>query len=84
MAKHENFKQGLIEAIKISGQMIIDNAEDIAGKTEYMTDLNISIDFDSSMRNIPEMTITRSHFPESEKIKHILDVYDNRKEQNDG
>lgn len=78
-----NFKEGLIEAIKVAGQMIIDSAEDIAGKTEHMSHLNISVDFDPEMRSIPEMTISRSHLPKIEKIEHILDTFTRKKEKPD-
>lgn len=74
--KTKNFKEGLIESIKIGGQMIIDNAEDIAGKTEYMSKLEISLDFDPEFNLIPEMTIIRSHYPSEEKVTHILDVFE--------
>lgn len=74
-----NYKEGLIEAIKVAGQMMIDNAEDIAGKTELMSSLNISVEFDPEMRSIPEMTIRRSHLPSVENIDRIFDIF-NKKE----
>lgn len=81
--KTENFKEGLIEAIKVAGQMIIDNAEDIAGKTEYISRLGISVDFDPEMQSVPELTITRSHLPSRENLEHILDVFAGKKENVD-
>ena len=71
----EHFKEGLIDAIKTAGQMIIDNAEDIAGKTENMSKLNILVDFDHEFNYFPEMTITRSHLPSQEKLHHIFDTF---------
>lgn len=47
VTKTKDFKNGLIEAIKVGGQMMIDNAEDIAGKTDYISDLSVTIDFGS-------------------------------------
>lgn len=76
-----NFKEGLIEAIKTAGQMIIDNAEDIAGNTKHMSHLNISVDFDPEFRSIPELTITRSHLPEIHKIEHILNTFTSTPEE---
>lgn len=78
-----NFKEGLIEAIKTAGQMIIDNAEDIAGKTEHMSHVNISVDFDPEMRCVPEVTIARSHLPTLDKLEHILDTFTGKKENSD-
>lgn len=81
--KKDNFKEGLIEAIKVAGQMIIDNAEDIAGKTEYMSNLNILVDFDPEMQSIPELTITRSHLPSRENLEHIFDTFKGKKANSD-
>lgn len=77
----ENFKQGLIESIKVAGQMIIDSAEDIAGKTELMTNLNVSVHFDPEMKYIPEVTIARSHVPDCEKIDRIFNAYYEREKK---
>ena len=79
---HKNFKAGLIESIKVAGQMIIDMAEDIAGKSDYISGLNVSVDFDPEFRSIPKITITRSHFPSREKLEYLLDVYDEEKKYN--
>ena len=71
----KNFKEGLIEAIKVAGQMIIDNAEDIAGKTEYMSYLDISVNFDPENGSIPELAIYRTHVPTYEQLDHINDAF---------
>ena len=75
---HKNFKAGLIESIKVAGQMIIDMAEDIAGQSDYIYGLNVSVDFDPEFRSIPKITITRSHVPSVEKLEYLLDVYDGK------
>ena len=74
--KPNNFKRQLIESIKIAGQMMIDKAADIAGECEYVSDLNVSFEFDPEFRSIPEMTIRRSHLPSKEKMEHLLAVMD--------
>lgn len=76
----ENFKEGLIAAIKVAGQMIIDNAEDIAGKTEFMSYLDISVNFDPENGSIPELNIYRSHLPSREKIKHIINIFNGKED----
>lgn len=79
---HKNFKTGLIESIKVAGQMIVDMAEDIAGKSDYISGLNVSVDFDPEFRSIPKITITRSHVPSIEKLEYLFNVYDWKKEYN--
>ena len=79
---HKNFKAGLIESIKVAGQMIIDMAKDIAGQSDYISGLNVSVDFDPEFRSIPKITITRSHAPSTEKLEYLFNVYDGEKEYN--
>ena len=74
--KTKDFKNGLIEAIKVGGQMMIDNAEDIAGKTDYISNLSVTIDFDPEFGSIPKMTIRRSHLPNPEQLDHIFASFD--------
>lgn len=81
---HKNFKAGLIESIKVAGQMIIDMADDIAGKSDYISGLNVSVDFNPEFRSIPEVTITRSHVPSGEKTGRLLDVFDGVKQKETG
>ena len=45
IATPKNFKAYLIESIKVAGQMMIDMAEDIAGCSDHISGLNVSIDF---------------------------------------
>ena len=78
---HTNYKAALVESIKVAGQMIIDMAEDIAGQSDYISGLNVSANFDPDLRNIPEITITRSHLPDREKLEQILDCYDGKKSE---
>lgn len=78
---HKNYKAALVESIKVAGQMIIDMAEDIAGQSDYISGLNVSANFDPDLRNIPEITITRSHLPDQQKLEHILDCYNGKKSE---
>lgn len=79
---HKNYKAALVESIKVAGQMIIDAAEDIAGKSDYyISGLGISVSFDPELRSIPEITITRSHLPDQQKLEQILDCYDGKKSE---
>ena len=78
---HKNYKAALVESNKVAGQMIIDMAEDIAGQNDYISGLSISADFDPELRNIPEITITRSHLPDREKLEYIFDCYNDKKSE---
>lgn len=73
---NDNFKAGLIEAIKTAGHMIVNMADDIAGTSNYISGLTVSANFNPEFRSIPEITITRSHLPDQEKMERILDIFD--------
>ena len=49
-------------------------ADDIVGKTDAMTNLALEVSFDPENRSIPEITITRMHFPDHETLDHLLDI----------
>lgn len=57
----EQYREYLTENIKMIAKMMYDMAEDIAGKTDGISNLNISISFEPV--SLPELTITRSHLP---------------------
>ena len=78
IATPKNFKAYLIESIKVAGQMMIDMAEDIAGCSDHISGLNVSIDFDPSMRSIPELSITRSHLPDYTQVERLMAIYDGK------
>ena len=71
----EQYRKFLIEAVKAAGQMMIDNAEDVVGRLDLMTDFCIKFDFNQEDRgSIPEMTIIKSHLPSIEVIDGLLDT----------
>lgn len=72
--KSEDYRSYLVECIKAAGKMIIDMAEDIAGKTDVMTNLALEVSFDQENRSIPEITITRMYLPDRETLDHLLDI----------
>lgn len=73
--KSEDYRSYLVECVKTAGQMIIDNAEDIVGETDHISNLTISAEFDQEFNgSIPEITITRSHVPDVETIEHLLNI----------
>ena len=59
--KSEDYRSYLVECVKAAGQMIIDMADDIVGKTDAMTNLALEVSFDQENRSIPEITITRMY-----------------------
>lgn len=71
----EQYRKFLVEAVKAAGQMMIDNAEDAVGNTDFISDFSISFYFSQENNGgIPEMTITRSHLPKIEVIDKLLDT----------
>lgn len=71
----KDFKKGLAECIRAGGHMMIENAEDIAGKMGFLTNLEISFTFDQDCGSIPEMTIKRSHMPNREQVDKIFNAF---------
>ena len=72
--KSEDYRSYLVECVKVAGQMIIDMADDIVGKTDAMTNLALEVSFDQENRSIPEITITKTYLPDHETLDHLLDI----------
>lgn len=70
----EQYRAYLIESIKIGARMMYDMAEDIAGKSDAIANLTVTIDFDQEMESIPKLTIERSHFPDLKQVDQLLDI----------
>ena len=70
----EQYRTYLIESIKIGAQMMYDMAEDIAGKSDIISNLTVTINFDPEMRSIPELTIERSHYPNQGQLDRLFDM----------
>lgn len=67
----EQYRTFLVENIKVGAQMLYDMADDIAGKTDHISGLSVTITFDQVMESLPELTITRSHLPSKEQIDYL-------------
>nr|DAO79603.1 MAG TPA: hypothetical protein [Caudoviricetes sp.] len=70
----EQYRAYFAESIKLGAQMMHDMAEDIAGKSDFMSNLTVTIDFDPEIGSIPKLTIERSHFPNHDQIDRLLDI----------
>ena len=70
----EQYRTYLTESIKIGAQMMHDMAEDIAGRSDLISNLKVIIEFDPEMRSIPELTIERSHLPNQEQLNRLMDI----------
>ena len=68
------YRTYLIESIKIGAQMMYDMAEDIAGKSDCISNLTVTINFDQEACSIPESTIERSHLPKKDQVNRLLDI----------
>lgn len=77
----EQYRTYLIESIKIGARMMYDMAEDIAGKSDAIANLTVTIDFDPKMESISKLTIERSHFPDIKQLDHLLDIRQKVKEE---
>ena len=78
----EEYRAYLVECVKTLGQMIKDNAEDIVGEMDAITDLTLSAEFDQDFYgSIPELTITRSYLPDKGKLKRLMDIHDGKTEE---
>ena len=80
----EEYRSYLVECVKTAGQMIKDMAEDIVGETDHISELSIDVCFDQeNLRNVPEITIRRSHLPDFESLNRLFDIRDkcSRKEK---
>ena len=73
----EQYRAMLAESIKTAGQMLINNAELIVGDmNSRLIGLTIKLDFDPDKGYTPEMTITKSHFPEYQDMEELLKNHD--------
>ena len=68
------YRTYLIESIKIGAQMMYDMAEDIAGKSDCISNLTVTINFDQDVCSVPELTIERSHLPKKDQVNRLLDI----------
>lgn len=80
----EDYRTYLTECIKTAGQMLIEMADDIVGNTDCISHLSIDIDFDElNAASVPEITISRSHVPDREKLNYLLDIRDQNRKRED-
>ena len=75
------YRTYLIESIKIGAQMMYDMAEDIVGKSDCISNLTVTINFDPEACSVPELTIERSHLPKKDQVNRLLDI--RQKKQDD-
>lgn len=75
----EQYRDYLTESIKIGAQMMHDMAEDIAGKSDAISNLKVTINFDPEACSVPELTIERSHIPDHDQIDQLLDIWQKAK-----
>lgn len=79
MTSKERYRMFLVENIKVASQMLYEMADDIAGKSDHISDLSVTITFDQEMKSLPELTITRSHLPSREQVDYLIDLYSKTK-----
>lgn len=80
----EDYRTYLVECVKTLGQMMKDNAEDIVGETNHISGLTLSANFDQELYNsVPELTITRSHLPDKEKLDRLMNIRSGKEKRDD-
>lgn len=72
MTSEEKYRIFLVENIRVASQMLYEMAYDIAGKTDHISDLSVTITFNQDMNSLPELTVTRSHLPSKEQIEYLI------------
>ena len=72
----EQYRAIIAESIKTAGHMLINNAEAIVGNMDSLIGLTIKFDFDRDHGYIPEMTVTKSHYPEYQDMEELLKKHD--------
>lgn len=72
MTSEEKYRMFLVENIRVASQMLYEMAYDIAGKTDHISDLSVTITFDRDTNSLPELTVTRSHLPSKEQIEYLI------------
>lgn len=70
----DQYRTYLIESIKIGAQMMHDMAEDIVGKSDCISNLTVTINFDPEVCSVPELKIERSHLPKQDQVNRLLDI----------
>ena len=70
----EQYSTILVENIKVGAEMLYNMADDIAGKSDHISELSVTITFDQEMKSVPELTITRSHLPTREQIDYLNSI----------
>lgn len=75
----EQYRAYLVESIKTGAKMMNDMAEDIAGQSDGITGLTVTIDFDFEMISIPKLTVERQHLPDRDQIDRLLDIWQKSK-----
>lgn len=66
------FKDILIDQVRLMGEMLIDNAEEIVGDMKGITELNVILHFPQTIRGFPTMTIDRHHTPKGEALMKTI------------
>lgn len=64
-------KENFVERLKLAAQEVIDNAEDIVGEHDMMTEVEVCINISTLQDHLdPEISINRSFY--SDRIKQYL------------
>lgn len=71
MKEKRPFRERIIEEVRLMGQMLIDNAEDLVGQVPLISSFRIELDFPMGADKVPVPTATvkRVHLPRFEDFE---------------
>lgn len=78
MAQEANkcpYREELVDYVKLAGQSIIDNADAIVAKVDYISNFNIDISFEQDCGSIPEITVSMSMYPDVSKVQEVMEKH---------
>lgn len=70
-----SYHDELVDYIKLAGQSIIDNADAIVAKVNYISDFRIDISFEQDCGSIPEITVSMSMYPDISKVQEVMEKH---------
>ena len=70
-----SYHDELADYVKLAGQSIMDNADAIVAKVNYISNFSIDISFEQDCGSIPEITVSMSMYPDISKVQEVVEKY---------
>lgn len=72
---NRTYREELVDYVKLAAQTIMDNADAIVAKVNYISDFNIDISFKQDCGSIPEITVSMSMYPDISKVHEVMEKH---------